>query len=1037
MKTKIRYILYLLIVMMTMTACSDTLESVFGGEIADGEAIAFSTLVPDAPATRSPKEEWEKVVQSYKAVQEEYTFDIEMWREGATESTGHGTYQPSFKDNDGIVISNYDGTLQNCKNPLYWQDNVNRWGFRAKTISSEDIEADQSTQALWLRQDLLVGHSYLPIWTGDADYGSGTNPDVMQYKTSKQWYADNKTAKELSGLMVQQGSNGDEYKKVPLYMKHQRAWITVVLRAGEGVRRDALKFETAAQNIKMSINSFKAGATEPFVIEKAWASETLIDYPKDKNGEAQTNVSTTRYDAIVEPHNYATNKDEEVIAKVNLSNQNFSFYAGNDERFLVGHSQDEVAAALNAYNLEAGKHLTIEITLSRESRKILITAWIEDWTEVATATICDDYGQNGDPVVIKNRDELIAFLSNPKVNKQGSVGIVQPTELNLDAPEDWTTQYDLNATLNLAGCVLRTKHQLFNTISTSGNLVNGTVEMQEGPNVKYAVADKNYGTIERVNVTTTDENSNARATVAGMVGMNSGTIYQCSSSLPVYATAQETIHGNSDSEEYKGYIGGIAAVSKAMDNSSMAIIDGCTVNASVNGLQDGTILGGGIAGYAVGRVSNNTFEYGITVSQHTTYYKNIFAQAGELRAYNNSWPTSITNPISSSSSDSETNPNNYPGLKYDAVIDCQNELHLLMLSEHNITGRNYRISKSFTVSSTNDTETDWGHGFVKPDTYGADENNVSFNLDGNNKTITLTGTKTVCTTDGKNLSEGTVTEYTTAPMLFNYVLGEIKDLTLYLDKPIVASPTENTTTSDNASTTTYNASDAIAPLAYAVFGGTLSNINVKTKADDDPDNQLHPVYVQSSTPAGLVVWALGGATIKDCKVKVPVRMWLPEKMGSESKHYAGGIVACAANATITQCQYLGNRENSLTGAESSTTATQSSNYYYGGIVGGTATKTFETQPQLQITDCSSWYIATVPASGDADQSSKAAIIAYPCYAATDASHTVTNGMSQSNVSEGNWWPVSAVGARIWITGLTEEKIIGKRNSVEPSYDLDF
>lgn len=1000
--------LWVVVFLPLLASCSDVFKPVIEGDGTEaGEKVMFTTMLPDISATtRSVKTEWEGKVGAYKPVQLNYKFTVKMLKWGEAEPVATNTYVPVRHTNVGSpVIEDYDGTLMSeTETEMYWQDNVNRWGFIAEA-NKHSLDNDQSTQKKWLDMDYLVGHSYLPIWTGDDNTGSGTDPDVIQYKTNKEWYQGNKTVMDAAGIMPE---SKDDYKKIPLYMKHQRAWVTIILRAGEGVSREALQYLTSDANIKMTINSFAEGSA--LEIDQPWSREHFIDYPKDKNGDAQTHVSTTRYDAIVMPHNYATKKDEEVIASINLSGQRFSFYAGNDNRFLGGATEEQKAEAQQDYNLEAGKHLTIEATLSRESRKILITAWIEDWTEVATATICDDYGQNGDPEVIKSKSELIAFLSGPK-NKQGNVGIIQPTDLDLDANGDWTGEYPLNATLNLAGCIFKTKHQLFTEMASSANLVNGTVQIGDGATVDCAIADINNGTIERVNVTTTSELSTAKATVAGMVKENHGTIYQCTSSLTVLGTEGYTHEGSK-------YIGGLAAVSTSPDGS-MAVIDGCTVNASVNGTD---VLGGGIAGYVTGRVSNNTFEYGITVSQDQTIFKNIFAQAGNtgVRASGNGWPTNVTNPISEG-----TNINNYPEPRFDAVFDSQTELDIIMKDQtyYNAAGKVCRISKSFSVTSTAEPETDWTHGTVSSNDHSAGVNNVSFTLDGNNKTITLTGTKTVKTTDGKNLSEGDETTYTTAPMLFNYILGEVKDLTIYLDKPLVASPSENTT-SDH---TVYNAEDAIAPLAYAVWGENAKLTNVKVKADKD-------AYVQASTAAGLVVWAYGKATIANCKVNVPVRMWLPSDMGKDAKHYSGGIVGVAGEATIKQCWYLGNTETSVSGSKYSTSAKSSSNYYYGGIVGGTSTKESET-PALAIIDCASWFIATQPAVGSEDQSSKGGIIGYCCYADNGSASQVKNGMAEGN--EGNWWQLSAVGAANWLTGLSEEKVIGKRNGLTPTYNDNF
>ena len=987
-------------------------------EIMVGEQIQFTSMLPDdLNATRAAKDEWETKVRKYSPVNHDYSFAVTMWKRNAeNDSTlsGTSTYKPmQTTDIGSSTISGYDGTLKLAEGAtaLYWQDNVNKWGFTAEA-NNNTLESDQSTQEKWLAMDHLKGHSYLPVWDDKND--TGTDLDTPMYMTSKEWYKANKTASLLSGLME---SSTEDYKKIPLYMKHQRAWITVILKAGEGVTREALAFDKSAENIRMAINSYTMTESNYNIqaVSQPWASEYFIGYEKDANGEAATSVSTTRYDAIVEPHNYGGGrKDEDVIAKINLSNQNFSFYASNDTRYYGNSTEEEKKEADAAYNLEAGKHLTITVTLSRESRKILITAWIEDWTEVVTSTICDDYGQNGDPIVITKREELIAFLKDPKKNTQGSVAIIQPSEIDLDPSKDlaWSSDYTLSATLNLAGSTLKTSHRLFKSMTSSANLVNGKVMIKDGTeNLQCAIALGNDGTIERVNVVTSGEDSQVKASLAGLVGINRGTIYQCSSTLPVYGT--EAFNVNISETQYSlNFVGGIAAASATTANTLMSVIDGCTVNASVNGT--GAIGGGGgIVGYALGRVTNNTFEYGITVKQDHTKFKNIVGAVAELsatedkklRAYGNAWPTLATNDFSA-----VENPNNYPGTKFDAVIDCQDELDYVMGSTtYNVQDKNYRISKSFTVSSDN-----WTHGAVSDNE--ASQDNVKFNLDGNDKTITLTGTKTVTTTDGTNSSEGTVKTYTTAPMLFNYVLGEIKDLTLYLEKSIVAQPSVSEEKK-------YNATDAIAPLAYAVYGTKAKLSNIKVKAHKG-SNGKNDVYVQAATPAGLVVWAFADASITNCKVQVPVKMWLPSTAGEQAKHYAGGIVACAAKASITESVYLVQSDDAMSSANNATGA----NNYYGGIVGGTAPKDSEN-PSLQIADCTSWFSAT----REAGNGSRGSIIGYTCYA-TSGSNSLLNGMNTAKKSEGNWWPLDKVGAYQWADGMSEEQVIGKRNSVTPTYD---
>jgi hypothetical protein len=223
--------------------------------------------------------------------------------------------------------------------------------------------------------------------------------------------------------------------------------------------------------------------------------------------------------------------------------------------------------------------------------------------------------------------------------------------------------------------------------------------------VDAAIAETNRGTIQSITVNRT---STAKATIAGLVVTNSGTISSCISNLPVY--------GASD------VVGGIAKESVYhSDNGSMPVIEGCIANARVEG--SGETVGGGIVGKAVGRVSGNTFNYGITLLQEADKFKNIVfskpdAETHELRAYNNSWPTTAANTIGNHSSN---NSNTMAAAKiFDATIDSQTELATLLNNENNIAGKKYRVSDDFTVTGS------WGYS----------DTTAYFTLNGNGKTIT-------------------------------------------------------------------------------------------------------------------------------------------------------------------------------------------------------------------------------------------------------------------------------------------------------------
>lgn len=988
----------LAVLLLTLTACSDAIDVLFGGGIEEGDAVAFTTLVPDVKHdTRSAKEEWQREVRAYKAVNRAYTFDIEMWKQGDKTATAQSQYCPIV---DGGGQYHSDGTLQplatssGTATPLYWQDNVHRWGFRA-TAGTTTLAADQTDQAKWLAQDRLVGYSYLPIWTGDDDDGiPADNFNAINYRTSKQWYADNKTAKDLSGLMVE---STDDYKKVPLFLQHQRSWLTLILKAGEGVEREALAYGTSATNIATTLYSYKDGAAAPMDIN-AWSSEEFIDYEADQNGPAVTGVSTTRYDAIVEPHNFianATTQEQDLIARIHLSDQKFTFAAANDFRygdFLTGNAA--ATEAMQAYNLLPGKHLTIVATLSRGSRLILITAWIEDWTDTVTQTICDDYGQNGNPYLINNKQELIDFLKDPVKNKAGNVGLIVPNvfpALN-DSDGVWVgSAYTLSATLNLANAKMQIGKQFVNEISRTGSIINGEFFVDDSFADRTTLATTNKGSIERVRITTSSDLSPAQASVAGLVDTNYGNIYQCSSTLRVKGSGA-------------GYVGGIAARNlKEAGVDVQPTIENCTVVARVDG--DETVTaGGGIVGQAEGHVSNNTFEYGITLLQKSQFH-NIVGAVGtnHLETHtNNSWPTMEEYTVDG------TTIHNASSVRYDAVIDCEDELKELLKSTYNTSGKKYRIASSFAVDR--DTWI-WGMDPLNEEYFAIasahDDYNhglVRFILNGNDKTILLTGSRY-------------------ATMLFGAVIGEIYDLNLTLKRPLVA----ERILSQNAAKDDSN-TDAIAALAYSVTvsgtaRGSIRNVHLRQQND---------TYIEASTPGGIVVWASHGGELTNCSSDVPVRMHLTTD-GVDARHYAGGIVACAEKATIRQCHYYADHGVGwATDDAGNIDKAQKNNCRYGGIVGGTTEiANSNDTPELVLAECYSWweptkFSADVPA---ANRPIMGSLIGSTVYHDPAVATRLYNAMAKDNA--GNWW-TGLTGAGMLKSDVTEEQAIGRKNSIQPS-----
>ena len=991
------YIIYGIVsLVMLLAGCSEELaSSSTRPDMEEGDEVQFTTYVPGRAVTRSTaKEDFLSIVNAYKAVNDDYRFTIKMFKEDVEEVQQTGNYQPvttvTGAGTAGETVSyDADGTLQPSTGegdrPLYWPDKTGRYAFEA-VAGSDVIATDQSTKVAWLLQDRLHGYGFVPQWNEAViNAGTGTevtaagpafNIDALNYRTMTEW----RTANESIGL-----TSVEQYKKIPLYLRHQRSLITIRLKAGEGVDRSVLAYELAKDNVHTIIYSY--GATEADNKEiKSLPTPATTDYTSSDFGTPAESVPTTDFSAIVEPHDYHTNATSEKIAEIRLSSQRFTFYASNDNQYVNAHADSPDASAvthMENYNLEAGKHLVITATLGRESRKIVITAYVEDWTEAVTTSIVDDYGQAGDPKQIRTRQELYDFL-NSSDNKPGTVGIIVPNSLNLEKNGDVDATWipmPLNCTLNLAGAELSTNHRMFSTIGSSGNLVNGTIHVGN-TTVESAVAEVNEGNIERVHVepiTADGKRSTGRATRAGLVVTNYGTILGCNSELPVQGTNAQ--------------VGGIAAVSiyKA-SSTTMPVIDGCTVNARVDG--DDQSTGAGIVCEAEGRVTNNTFHYGRTLKQNTTNFKNTIHHkrtttegSPTLRAYGNAWPTTAD---ANGNGIPATNVNATPEAeRYFACIDSQEEMNAIFntdISTYNQPSYMIRLSKDITL-------TKWANGVKSDVLNGSQKGNVYCHLDGDNHTIT------------------------TDSMLFSNILGTIENLTVQLSGDII----------QQAKT----GNEAIATLGYRVLknegsAGRISNIRVK--------GGTHKI--SAPTAAGIVVWASSGATIENCQCKAIITSNL-ENIG-DTRIYCGGIVANAAQATITRCIFHNSvsdtSKDDATLYRATTDRGNDSKVFFGGILGGTAPANSNSElPSVKITDCISWF-STV------GNTQKGSVVGFAQYPDDQDNHKMYNGIAKD--CEGNWWAIGSRGIGTWLAthGTDQEQIdalIGKRNAVAPTRDDSY
>ena len=798
---------------MTMASCRETIENIFDSDdIKEGEEVMFTTSLSGVVATRAD--------ENYEIVKENYKFTIGMYtNETSPTKVSEGTY--SVIKNDEV------GTLK-AENSLYWPSTTTAYGFKAKA-GTDSLKADQTTKEKWLLQDRLEG-------------------DARAYKKAKDW----KLYNESLGMT----DNNENYKKIPLYMQHKRSLITIMLKAGEGVSRKALYYKLAEQNLKTTIYSYTASDTLRINPLLRGEIVTYDDNSKD---------STACYEAIVMPYDYSANSESDTIAKISLSGQNYSFFAGNDN------------SNLESYKLTEGKNLKITITLGRESRIVAMSAYIEDWTEDVTTTICDDYGNAGDPIYITTKQEMIDFLGNGTKNKEGNVALVM-NDITLDG---WTA-YDLRCTLNLGGHTLTTNTRFLNEMGESASLQNGTIKI--AGNVDAAIATTNNGTIEDVKLTTDNE---SYATVAGAVITNAGTISKCYSSLKV--------SGASTTQ----YVGGIAATSTS--SSKTLIIDRCTVTNRV----DGGAIGGGIVGQANGTVTNNTFEYGITLNQEKGKYKNIIGaiESTEGNTFtNNIWPTKDTN---SGVENVETN-------LYDGIIDSQAELKTA-------TGSNrYRLAKDITVN----------------DSIG----DVTYELDGNGKQIS------------------------TSSILFGIISGKVHDMTVYVTDSLVADNNKNDTdfkaplayavAGENAEIrnvkvkmaegTYIKAANPAGLVVWARAGAKISNCEVTA----DIRSYLNdPTSTQKFKFAGGIVSTASKATISQCVFHSASKL-SSANTGATASYY-GGIVGGVnlwlgetPAVTIADCTSF--CSNYLEVAE---------DVYHGGILGYAVYEQNSTKYNATTKDC--------------------------------------------------------------------------------------
>ena len=266
----------LAVLLSVFQSCSDRIDDEIVEEetpIEQGESVQFSMMLPNDTKTRGAKADYENLIDSFKVVQAPYDFTIAMYENGTSNPIATAGYLPiTSGEGSNIVYDNYGFLKQkNDNHALYWESNVKKYGFLAWANKNLDesgnliLDRDQTDKDKLFAQDYVEGYGYVPGWIASTEDGAteqdgapALNLDALNYLTSKEWYKMNQ-----SRGSVPEGFTNEYYKRIPLYLQHKRAKITVILRGGEGVNRDLLTYDpengdlTAKQYVKTDIISYK------------------------------------------------------------------------------------------------------------------------------------------------------------------------------------------------------------------------------------------------------------------------------------------------------------------------------------------------------------------------------------------------------------------------------------------------------------------------------------------------------------------------------------------------------------------------------------------------------------------------------------------------------------------------------------------------------------------------------------------------------------------------------------------------------------
>ena len=283
-----------------------------------GNDIDMSTRAYSTDAT---------TLAEYTRVSSACNFEVQMKSSTGSESSSV-TYTSDAST--GILGVNAGQT------PFYWQDNVTPYGFKVSANSSS-LPTDQSNSANFASADYLLGYGYEPL----LDSGSSVDGlDDYNYHSFKDWVTMNN---------VWYSSSMDK-KTVPLFVKHQNAWVTVILKAGAGIERS----EMVPSNFSSNFYSYNKTTYVSTTITP-YKTTTTVDYLSTDFGGAQSGVSTVRFDALIKPAAYSGRGIMVFTFNVGGTETSSTYY----------YPYASLDPTPSNWDLESGDHLTLTITLTR------------------------------------------------------------------------------------------------------------------------------------------------------------------------------------------------------------------------------------------------------------------------------------------------------------------------------------------------------------------------------------------------------------------------------------------------------------------------------------------------------------------------------------------------------------------------------------------------------------------------------------------------------------------------------------------------